>query len=103
MVMGFTIFPNSYIWADRFVPVERVTPRGILALFLPERIVAIKRLVGATDHCAIIDVDNQDPAERKTTESLKDFPMILPLQEGYSIVCGRMIWILNRLREKPKK
>ena len=32
---------------------------------------------------AIIDADNPDPTERKETGSLKDFPMILPLQEGH--------------------
>ena len=31
-----------------------------------------------------------------------DFPMVLPLQEDHSVVRGRVIWILNRLIEKPK-
>jgi phage repressor protein C with HTH and peptisase S24 domain len=98
-----TILPDSYIWVDRFVPAEAVLPGRIYAFLLPDRTVTIKRLVRVTDHCAIIDADNSDPAERKETGSLKDFPMILPLQEDQSVVRGRVIWILNRLVEKPKR
>lgn len=92
-----TILPDSYIWIDRDVPAEVVTPGRIFAFLLPDRTVTIKRLVRLTDHCAIIDADNQDPAERKEAGALKDFPMILPLQEDHSVVRGRVIWILNRL------
>ncbi len=98
-----TILPDSYIWVDRDVPAESVLPGRIYAFLLPDRSVTIKRLVRLADHCAIIDADNQDPAERKDAGSLKEFPMILPLQEDHSVVRGRVIWILNRLVEKPKR
>jgi phage repressor protein C with HTH and peptisase S24 domain len=98
-----TILPDSYIWVDRYIPAETVTPGDIYAFLLPDGTVTIKRLIRVTDHQAIIDADNQDPAERKPTGSLKEFPMILPLREDLSVVRGRVIWILNRLVEKPKK
>lgn len=98
-----TILPDSYIWVDRMVPAETVLPGRIYAFLLPDRTVTIKRLVRLADHCAIIDADNPDPAERQEAGSLKDFPMILALQEDHSVVRGRVIWILNRLIEKPKK
>jgi phage repressor protein C with HTH and peptisase S24 domain len=98
-----TILPDSYIWVDRYLPAEMVAPGDIYAFLLPDGTVTIKRLIRVTDHQAIIDADNQDPAERKPTGSLKDFPMILPLREDLSVVRGRVIWILNRLIEKPKK
>ena len=98
-----TILPDSYIWVDRFVPAEAVVSGGIYAFMLPDGSITIKRLIRLTDHSAIIDADNPDPAERKETGSLKDFPMVLPLQEDLSVVRGRVIWILNRLVEKPKR
>ncbi len=103
MSMVPTIMPDSYIWVDREVPSEAVAPGGIFAFLLPDGAVTIKRLVRLTDHCAIIDADNTDPAERQAAGSLKDFPMILPLREDHSVVRGRVIWILNRLVEKPKR
>jgi len=54
----------------------------------------------------IIDGDNHDPRARKS-EELKDYPMVLDLKEyteaDISPVKGRVIWVLNRLIEKPKK
>lgn len=92
-----TINPDSYIWVDRYVPIGAVVAGGIYAFLLPNGTVTIKRLIKLTDRSTIIDADNTDPAERKT--SLKDFPMILPLQEDHSVIRGRVIWILNRLIE----
>jgi phage repressor protein C with HTH and peptisase S24 domain len=98
-----TILPDSYIWLDRYLPVETVAPGDIYAFLLPDGTVTIKRLIRVANHQAIIDADNQDPAERKPTGNLKDFPMILLLREDLSVVRGRVIWILNRLVENPKR
>jgi transcriptional regulator with XRE-family HTH domain len=97
-----TIMPDSHIIVDRYVPAEWIVPGGLYAFLLPNGEVTIKRLLKLTDDSAIIDADNQDPKERKEG-STKDFPMVLHLQEDESVVRGRVIWILNRLVEKPKK
>lgn len=68
--------------------------------------VTIKRLTKIDIYIFIIDGDNRDPEDRKS-EDLKDFPMVLNLkeyaEEDISPVCGRVIWILNRMIEKNKK
>lgn len=100
--MAPTIMPDSHIVVDRFVPMEWVVPGGIYAFLLPSGDVTIKRLLKLTDDSAIIDADNPDPKERQEGTT-KDFPMIVHLREDESIVRGRVIWILNRLIEKPKQ
>lgn len=98
-----TIMPGSYIWIDRDVPTEAVVQRSIYAFLLHDGTVTIKRLIRVTNNSIIIDADNMDPSERSENGTLKDFPMVLPLCEDHSVIRGRVIWILNRLIEEPKK
>ena len=63
-------------------------------------------LVKIDRHFMMIDGDNTNPEDRKT-EDLKDFPMFLNSKkyehDDVSPVRGRVIWVLNRLKEKPRK
>ena len=101
-----TINEGSIVWIDRgdVIPKEGEVYAFLLKDFSNQ--VTIKRLTKIDRDFFIIDGDNQNPEDRKT-EDLKDFPMVLDLQEysdeDVSPVCGRVIWVLNRLIEQGKK
>jgi len=99
-----TINPGSFVWIDRKVPREDVVEGGIYAFLSPDDGVTIKRLVALNEEHLVIDGDNPDREER-ALGSLKGFPLALkiPVPEDPPIIVGRVIWILNRLVEKPKK
>jgi len=101
-----TINDGSIIWIDRM---DVIPKEGEIYAFLLKdfsNCVTIKRLTKIDRHFFIIDGDNKDPEDRKT-EDLKDYPMVLNLEEygeeDISPVCGRVIWVLNRMIEKKKK
>jgi transcriptional regulator with XRE-family HTH domain len=98
-----TINPGSFVWIDRDVPREDVVEGGIYAFLSPDDGVTIKRLVALDEEHIVIDGDNPDREER-ALGSLKGFPLALKIPEpdGPPIIVGRVIWILNRLVEKPK-
>lgn len=97
---------GSIILVDRMdvIPKEGEIYAFILKDF--SNSVTIKRLNKIDKQFFIIDDDNKDPEDRKT-ENLKDFPMVLNLkeysEEGISPVCGRVIWILNKIIENNKR
>jgi transcriptional regulator with XRE-family HTH domain len=102
-----TIFPGSIIWIDR----KDIQPKEgeIFAFWLADRqAVTVKRLIKINKRFCIIDGDNKNEEERKL-EELRDFPMVLDCKEheddqGHPWpIRGRVIWILNRLIEEPKK
>jgi hypothetical protein len=101
-----TINDGSIVWIDRMDVVPKIGE--VYAFLLKDfgNIVTIKRLIKIDRHFMIIDGDNSNAEDRKA-EDLKDFPMVLNLKEyehdGVSPVRGRVIWVLNRLIEKPKK
>jgi len=100
-----TINDGSIVWIDRL---DVIPKEGEIYAFylLNSNNVTIKRLIKIDRHYMIIDGDNQDKEDRKT-EELRDYPMVLDLKEyteaDISPVRGRVIWVLNRLIEKPKK
>ena len=98
-----TINDGSIIWIDRM---DVIPKEGEIYAFLLKdfsNLVTIKRLTKIDRYFLIIDGDNKDPEDRKT-EDLKDYPMVLNLEEygeeDISPVCGRVIWVLNRLIAK---
>jgi len=101
-----TINDGSIVWIDRMDVLPKIGE--VYAFLLKDfgNIVTIKRLIKIDRHFMIIDGDNSNAEDRKA-EDLKDFPMVLNLKEyehdGVSPVRGRVIWVLNRLIEKPKK
>ena len=100
-----TINDGSIVWIDRL---DVIPKEGEIYAFylMNSNTVTIKRLIKIDRHYMIIDGDNQDKEDRKT-EELRDYPMVLDLKEyteaDISPVRGRVIWVLNRLIEKPKK
>jgi len=101
-----TINDGSIIWIDRM---DVIPKEGEIYAFLLKDLsnsVTIKRLTKIDRHFFIIDGDNKNLEDRKS-EDLKDFPMVLNLkeyeEEDISPVCGRVIWILNRMIEKKNK
>lgn len=100
-----TINDGSIVWIDRL---DVIPKEGEIYAFylMNSNTVTIKRLIKIDRHYMIIDGDNQNPEDRKT-EELRDYPMVLDLKEyteaDISPVRGRVIWVLNRLIEKPKK
>jgi len=101
-----TINDGSIIWIDRM---DVIPKEGEIYAFLLKdfsNLVTIKRLTKIDRYFFIIDGDNKNPEDRKT-EDLKDYPMVLNLkeyaEEDISPVCGRVIWVLNRMIEKNKK
>jgi signal peptidase I len=101
-----TINDGSIVWIDRMDVIPKI---GEVYAFLLKDFgnnVSIKRLIKIDRHFMIIDGDNTNPEDRNA-EDLQDFPMVLNLEEyerdDVSPVRGRMIWVLNRLIEKPKK
>ncbi|MCX7974065.1 MAG: helix-turn-helix domain-containing protein [Candidatus Aminicenantes bacterium] len=102
-----TIMPGSIIWIDR----KDVQPReGEIYAFWLERTnaVTIKRLIKISrGRYCIIDGDNRNEEDRKS-EELKDFPMVIDCKEHEEgdhpwPIRGRVIWVLNRFIEEPKK
>lgn len=101
-----TIMPGSIIWIDR----KDIQPREgeIYAFWLADRhAITIKRLIKLNKRgYGIIDGDNQNEEDRKT-EDLRDFPMVIDLrgddQGDVWPIRGRVIWVLNRFIEEPKK
>ncbi|MCJ7746920.1 MAG: hypothetical protein MUP27_04185 [Desulfobacterales bacterium] len=101
-----TINDGSIIWIDK----QNIEPKEghVFAFMIKNQStsVTIKRLIKIDRRFLIIDGDNKDPGVRKT-EELKDFPMVLSLKdyeaEEICPIRGRVIWVLNRLVEKPKK
>jgi len=102
-----TIMPNSYVWVDR----KDVEPReGQIYVFWLEKIneVTIKRLIKISrGRYCIIDGDNRNEEDRKT-EELRDFPMVIDCRQHEESdypwpIRGRVIWVLNRFIEEPKK
>jgi len=100
-----TINDGSIVWIDRL---DVIPKEGEIYAFylMNSNTVTIKRLIKIDRHYMIIDGDNQDKEDRKT-EELRDYPMVLDLKEyteaDISPIRGRVIWVLNRLIEKPKK
>lgn len=99
-----TINPDSFVWIDRFVPRESVVEGGVYAFLLPDDGVTVKRLISMSEKLLIIDSDNPDREERAVGK-LRGFPMALKIPEPDEppVVVGRVIWVLNRLIEEPKK
>lgn len=101
-----TINPGSIVWIDR----KDIEPREgqIYAFWLADRqAVTVKRLIKIGKRFCIIDGDNHNEEERKL-EELRDFPMVIDCREHEAQgepwpIRGRVIWILNRLIEEPKK
>ena len=98
-----TINNGSIIWIDRM---DVIPKEGEIYAFLLKdfsNCVTIKRLNKIDRYFFIIDGDNKDPRDRKS-EDLRDFPMVLNLEEygeeDISPVCGRVIWVLNRMIAK---
>lgn len=101
-----TIFPGSIVWIDR----KDIQPKEgeIYAFWLADRnTVTVKRLIKINKRYCIIDGDNRDAEDRKS-EELRDFPMVIDCKEYEEgehpwPIRGRVIWILNRLIEEPKR
>ncbi len=102
-----TIMPGSIIWIDR----KDVQPReGEIYAFWLERTnaVTIKRLIKISrGRYCIIDGDNRNEEDRRS-EELRDFPMVIDCKEHEEgdhpwPIRGRVIWVLNRFIEEPKK
>jgi transcriptional regulator with XRE-family HTH domain len=102
-----TIMPGSIVWVDR----EDVEPReGQIYVFWLEKTneVTIKRLIKISrGRYCIIDGDNRNEEDRKT-EELRDFPMVIDCRQHEESdypwpIRGRVIWVLNRFIEEPKK
>lgn len=101
-----TINPGSIVWIDR----KDIVPKEgeIYAFWLDDRqAVTVKRLIKHTKRYCIIDGDNKD-AEDRRSEELREFPMAIDCKEDEEDghiwpIRGRVIWILNRLIEAPKK
>jgi len=102
-----TIMPGSIVWIDR----KDIQPREgeIYAFWLKKwNSVTIKRLIKLSGgrYC-IIDGDNRNEQDRKS-EELRDFPMVIDCKEYEEgdypwPIRGRVIWVLNRFIEEPKK
>lgn len=102
-----TIMPGSIVWVDRM----DIQPKeGQIYVFWIERTnaVTIKRLIKISrGRYCIIDGDNRNEEDRKS-EELKDFPMVIDCKEHEEAdhpwpIRGRVIWVLNRFIEEPKK
>lgn len=102
-----TINPGSIVWIDR----QDIQPKEgeIYAFWLADRhAVTVKRLIKINRRYCIIDGDNKSEEDRKT-EELRDFPMVIDCKEHADDqdqpwpIRGRVIWVLNRLIEEPKK
>jgi transcriptional regulator with XRE-family HTH domain len=102
-----TINPGSIVWIDR----KDVQPKEgeIYAFWLADRhAVTVKRLIKINKRYCIIDGDNKNEEERKL-EELRDFPMVIDCKEheddqGHPWpIRGRVIWVLNRFIEEPKR
>ncbi|NLH75551.1 MAG: hypothetical protein GX465_00750 [Acidobacteria bacterium] len=101
-----TINPGSVVWIDR----KDISPKEgeIYAFWLEDRqAITVKRLIKHTKRYCIIDGDNKD-AEDRRSEDLREFPMAIDCKEDDDDshlwpIRGRVIWILNRLIEAPKK
>lgn len=102
-----TIMPGSIVWVDRM----DVQPReGQIYVFWLEKTneLTIKRLIKISrGRYCIIDGDNRNEEDRKS-EELKDFPMVIDCKEHEEgdhpwPIRGRVIWVLNRFIEEPKK
>ncbi len=101
-----TINPGSIVWIDR----KDLSPKEgeIYAFWLDDRhAVTVKRLIKHTKRYCIIDGDNKD-AEDRRSEELREFPMAIDCKENEDEehpwpIRGRVIWILNRLIEAPRK
>ncbi len=101
-----TINSGSIVWIDR----KDIEPKEgqIFAFWLADRnAVTVKRLIRFKKHVCIIDGDNHNEEERRQ-EELQDYPMVLDCrdQEGQGEawpIRGRVIWILNRLIDEPKR
>jgi transcriptional regulator with XRE-family HTH domain len=100
------INPGSIVWIDR----KDIQPKEgeIYAFWLIDRnAVTVKRLIKHTKRFCIIDGDNKDTDDRKSPE-LADFPMVIDCKENEDQdhpwpIRGRVIWVLNRFIEEPKK
>jgi len=102
-----TINPGSIVWIDR----KDVAPKEgeIYAFWLADRhAVTVKRLIKLSKkrYC-IIDGDNRDAEDRKSPD-LQDFPMVIDCKDHEDQgdawpIRGRVIWVLNRFIEEPKK
>ncbi|MGB7296556.1 MAG: S24/S26 family peptidase, partial [Candidatus Aminicenantales bacterium] len=81
--------------------------KEIYAFLLPTGGVTIKRLIKIQNYRLIIDGDNQETEIRNLDDpidGLKQYPMILECHEDDDQpIRGRVIWVLNRLIDKPKK
>lgn len=101
-----TINSGSIVWIDR----KDIEPKQgeIFAFWLADRhAVTIKRLIKFTKRFCIIDGDNKNEEDRKS-EELQDFPMVIDCRDNEEAdhvwpIRGRVIWVLNRLIEKPKE
>lgn len=102
-----TIMPGSIVWIDRM----DIQPReGEIYAFWLERTnaITIKRLIKISrGRYCIIDGDNRNEEDRKS-EELIDFPMVIDCKQHEEgdypwPIRGRVIWVLNRFIEEPKK
>lgn len=101
-----TINPGSIVWIDR----KDIQPKEgeIFAFWLADRhAVTIKRLIKINKRFCIIDGDNRNEEDRKL-EELSDFPLVIDCKEHEDLghpwpIRGRVIWVLNRFIEEPKK
>jgi phage repressor protein C with HTH and peptisase S24 domain len=102
-----TILPGSIVWIDR----KDVQPKEgqIYAFWLADRhAVTVKRIIKINKRYCIIDGDNKNEDER-SLEELRDFPMVIDCKDheddqGHPWpIRGRVIWVLNRFIEEPKK
>ncbi len=104
--MKTTINDGSIVWGDHL---DVIPKEGEIYAFLlkdSNNAITIKRMVKIYHHSMIIDGDNKNPEDQKT-EDLKDYSMVLDIQEyteaAVSSVRGRVIWVLSRLVERSKK
>ncbi|MBE3109692.1 MAG: helix-turn-helix domain-containing protein [Acidobacteria bacterium] len=101
-----TINPGSIVWIDR----KDIQPKEgeIYAFWLADRnAVTVKRILKINKRYCIIDGDNKDAEDRKS-EELRDFPMVIDCKENEDQghpwpIRGRVIWVLNRFIEEPKR
>lgn len=101
------INPGSIVWIDR----KDIQPKEgeIYAFWLADRnAVTVKRIIKINKRYCIIDGDNRNEEDRKS-EELRDFPMVIDCKEHEGDqgspwpIRGRVIWVLNRFIEEPKK
>jgi phage repressor protein C with HTH and peptisase S24 domain len=100
-----TINDGSIVWIEWIDLQPKVGE--VYAFFLKDsNSVTIKRLIKVNSPHIIINSDNNNTEDRKTEEP-KDYPMALNAveysSEQISSVVSQVIWVLNRMIEKPEK